>query len=138
MSISVNRTGYLVTYSIPVRELGKGPAPHDGGYRTYACADEAALAALILRLTGRELSTYPRRSTHPQWKEKSESIMWTIPGVQIAHPLHIYSTSTGCETEIATVCGHVRFGTTLSCVKDYGHKGQHNYGRTKRHTAPCS
>jgi hypothetical protein len=71
---TVNREGYLVTHSAP----GEGP-------RTYACADLASLSTLILRLTGRELSTYVRRG---------DGSSWSIPDTQIAYPLHIYSTVT--------------------------------------------
>jgi len=67
--VHINREGYLVTHMAP-----------DGGARTYACTGRFQLYALIFRLTGREAGTFC----------VDERLIPVVPGVRIAHPLHIY------------------------------------------------
>jgi hypothetical protein len=69
--ININRSGYLVNYRHP-----------QDGLRTYACADRDSLDALILHLTGREASTFPRDS-------RGLPVMGAF-GITIAHPVHIW------------------------------------------------
>lgn len=77
--VSINRSGYLVTFQSPSE-----------GLRTYAAADETGLRALILKLTGRDLDTFADGIDGLNQSRKWDTV---TPEVAIARGLHIYSTA---------------------------------------------
>lgn len=72
-------TGYIVHSDLD-RAVGR---------RTYACTDLAALADLILHLTGRAADTFPQEDGIP-----------VITRVHIGYPFQIWNSDTSTASEV--------------------------------------